>query len=221
VDLAEALFSAIADQASTVDAAPLPDVMIFPGALPLADSQKNIYGVMPPAKAAMQALESTIPLETRGALRSLSFNFEGRRWTVAEYDGGHTMGDGELAFAKALDRAGFVKWWHRNPDRKPYSVRLVRGEHKNHFHPDFIVFLEHFRGDEPLLRLIETKESTKDASNKSQRFSEYYGRVLFITENKGVLRSVNQDGSLGEKIDPDNLDAMREWLRQSRPASQE
>jgi hypothetical protein len=131
------------------------------------------------------------------------------------------MGDGELAFAKALDRAGFVKWWHRNPDRKPYSVRLVRGEHKNHFHPDFIVFLEHFRGDEPLLRLIETKESTKDASNKSQRFSEYYGRVLFITENKGVLRSVNQDGSLGEKIDPDNLDAMREWLRQSRPASQE
>lgn len=219
-EIAEALHAAIAEQATMLDAAPLPDAMIFPAGITLEDSQKNIYGVMPPSKADMESLIGLIPLETRSMLRPLNFSFDSRAWSLAEYDGGHAMGEGELAFAKALDRASFVTWWHRNPDRKPYSVRLVRGEHRNFFHPDFLVFLEHYRGDEPLLRLIETKKDTTDASNKSQRHSDYYGRVLFITENKGALRCVNIDGSLGEKIDPDDLESMREWLRASRPSSQ-
>jgi len=217
LELAEALHAAIADQARLVDAGPLPDCMIFPQEIHLEASEKNIYGVMPPRKADMESLAQVIPIDVRGFLRPVAVELGTVVHRFADFDGGFSMGANELEFARALDRASFVKWWHRNPDRKPYSVQLVRGEHKNYFYPDFIVFLEHFRGDSPMLRLIETKESTKDASNKSKRFSDFYGRVMFITENKGALRWINEDGSLGGKIDPDNLDSMREWLRASRP----
>jgi superfamily II DNA or RNA helicase len=216
-ELAEALHASIAEQSRLLDAAPLPDYMLFPQSIALQDSLKNIYGTMPPTHADMEALQYQVPLQVRSMLRPLAMGFDERIWSLAEFDGGHAMGDGEIAFAKALDRAPFVKWWHRNPDRKPYSVRLVRGEHRYHFHPDFVVFVEHYRGDTPLLRLIETKESTKDAANKSKRFSPFYGKVLFLTENKKELFAVNEDGSLGAKIDPDNLDVLREWLRNSRP----
>lgn len=217
LDLAEALHAAIADQARLVDAGPLPDFMIFPQAIYLEPSEKNIYGVMPPRKTDMESLSQLVTIDVRSCLRPLSIELDAVVHRFADFDGGFAMGGNELEFARALDRATFVKWWHRNPDRKAYSVQLVRGEHKNYFYPDFIVFLEHFKGDPAMLRLIETKESTKDAANKSKRHSDYYGRVMFITENKGVLRWINEDGSLGGKIDPDNLDSMREWLRTSRP----
>jgi len=220
IELAESLHAAIAEQAKLVDASPLPDFMLFPQGIHLEDSSKNIYGVLPPAHADMETLEKQVPLQVRSMLKHLALSFTDRIWHLAEYDGGHSMGQREIEFAKALDRAPFVRWWHRNPDRKPYSVRLARGEHKHYFHPDFIVFLEHYRGDNPLLRLIETKESTKDAANKSKRFNSFYGKVLFLTENKRELFCVNEDGSLGAKVDPDNLDALREWLRASRPDSQ-
>lgn len=219
-EIAEALYSAIAEQSRLLDSGPLPDFMLFPQDIPLQDSLKNIYGVMPPVHDDIDALQKQVPLQVRALLKPLALSFGDRPWFLAEYDGVHAMGEGELKFAKALDRAPFVKWWHRNPDRKPYSVRLVRGEHKHHFHPDFVVFLEHFRGDTPLLRLIETKESTKDAANKSKRFNAFYGRVLFITENKKELFCVNEDGSLGAKVNPDDLDVLREWLRASRPSGQ-
>lgn len=220
LDLSEALHAAIAEQARLVDAAPLPDFMLFPQEIHLEDSAKNIYGVMPPAHSDMESLQQRIPLQIRSMLKPLALTFGDKIWYLSEYDGVHSMGEREIAFAKALDRAPFVRWWQRNPDRKPYSVRLARGEHKHYFHPDFVVFLEHYRGDNPLLRLIETKESTKDAANKSKRFNSFYGKVLFLTENKSELFCVNEDGSLGAKVDPDNLEALREWLRSSRPDSQ-
>jgi len=219
-ELAEALHAAIAEQSRLLDAGPLPAFMLFPQDIGLQDSLKNIYGVMPPTHGDMSALQQQVPLQVRALLKPLALSFGDRVWHLAEYDGGHAMGEGEITFAKALDRAAFVKWWHRNPDRKPYSVRLVRGEHKHYFHPDFLVMLEHFRGDAPLIRLIETKESTKDAANKSRRFNPFYGRVLFLTENKRELFCVNEDGSLGLKVDPDDLEVLREWLRASRPSGQ-
>lgn len=36
----------------------------------------------------------------------------------------------------------------------------MRGEHQNYFYPDFVACLVHFPGDEPSLRLIETKHDT-------------------------------------------------------------
>ena len=218
--LGELMHAEIAAQAQTVDAAPLPDYMIFPSGLALEPSSKNIYGVLPPSRHDMERLTFSVPIDTRDMLRShtkeLSINGELLR--LAEFDGSHTLGDEERAFAKALDRASFVHWWHRNPDRKAYSARLARGEHKNYFYPDFVVCVEHFNDDELLMRLVETKESTKDAARKSQHASTLYGRVLFLTKDQKTLRWIEEDGSLGGTVDLDDLDAMREWLRRSRPS---
>ncbi len=49
-------------------------------------------------------------------------------------------------------------------------------------------------------RLLETKESTKDAARKSQHFPVAYGKVLFLTPDGNHLRWVNEDGSLGEIV---------------------
>lgn len=70
----------------------------------------------------------------------------------------------------------------------------MRGEHQNHFYPDFVVCLDHFPGDEPLPRLIETMHDTKD-----------------------VARWVNADGSVGDAVELDDLTAMQQWLRSTRP----
>lgn len=214
--LSEALFEAIAMQAKTVDADPLPDFMLF--GLSLPSSSKNIYGIMPPTKADMVRLNDLADAEMWAHLKTSSLVLQGRTWRMAEFDGTHAMDSEELAFAKALDSAKFVHWWHRNPDRKPYAVRLVRGEHKNYFHPDFVVCLEHYPGDNAIMRLIETKESIKDAVRKAKRFSDYYGKVLFLTKDRSNLRWINDDGSMGGMVDLDDLGAMREWLRSTKPS---
>ena len=123
----------------------------------------------------------------------------------------------EEKFTSALDKADFVKWWHRNPPKKSYSVILVRGEHKNYFCPDFVIFLEHFPGAEPLQRLIETKENVRDAVSKAKRVSEVYGPVMFLTKDQSKWRWINLNGFLGSVVDLDDLLNMQEWLRQSVP----
>jgi hypothetical protein len=35
--------------------------------------------------------------------------------------------------ARTLDGADFVHWWHRNLDKKPYAVHVVRAEHEHYF----------------------------------------------------------------------------------------
>ena len=137
--------------------------------------------------------------------------------SIGKYDNLLKLNGEEREFAKALDRSDFVEWWHRNPDRKPYAVRLVRGEHQNYFYPDFVVCLSHLTNDDPVIRLIETKESTKDASRKARRIPKYYGKVLFLTKDQSRLRVVNDDGSLGATVDWDELMPVKEWLRASKP----
>lgn len=224
--LGELLHAEIALQSEIVEASPLPDYMLFPMQLPLEPSSKNIYGVLPPSRQDMDQLSQTVPIDGRTLLRSYEIPLNGMSrgeppviLRMADFDGSHTMGDEERAFAKALDRAKFVAWWHRNPDRKPYSTRLARGEHKNYFYPDFIVCVEHFEDDELLLRMVETKESTKDAARKSKHASSLYGRVLFITKDQKSLRWIEEDGTLGGAIDLDDLGTMREWLRKTRPST--
>jgi len=150
-------------------------------------------------------------------MRESIFSFDDGNVMLAPYDGSHVEGEDECKFTSALDKAHFVKWWHRNPPKKSYSVRLVRGEHKNYFYPDFLIFLEHFPGAEPLQRLIETKESIKDAVRKSKRASALYGPVMFLTKDQSKWRWINADGSLGNVVDLDDLLNMQEWLRQTVP----
>ena len=74
--------------------------------------------------------------------------------------------------------------------------------------------------DDPIIRLIETKENTKDAARKARRIPKCYGKVLFLTKDQSRLRVVNDDGSLGETVDWDDLMPVQEWLRASKPAVQ-
>lgn len=216
--LAELLHAEISSQARLVDASPLPDCMLFAAGLQLRRSAKNIYGVLPPSSGDVDRLPDLLTIDARDLLAQRDVELaDGSLLRVAEYDRSHTLGKGERDFAVALDNAEFVNWWHRNPDRKGFSVAIMRGEHQNYFYPDFVVCMDHFPGDEPLLRLVETKHDTKDAARKSRHVPRYYGQVLFLTRDQDIVRWVKEDGSMGEAVDLDNLSSMREWLRSTRP----
>ncbi len=217
--IAELMQSMVAEFTTLGDAEPLPDLMVFPVALSLSASRKNIYGVLPPSDEDLSKIDQILMLDEREWLADRRLLLTDGELRIGKYDGLLKLNHEEREFAKALDRADFVEWWHRNPDRKPYAVRLVRGEHQNYFHPDFVVCLSHLPGDEPIARLIETKENVKDAARKARRVPKSYGKVLFLTKDQSRLRVVNDDGSLGATVDWDDLTPVREWLRESKPAT--
>lgn len=217
--LGELLHEEISAQAVTVDSGRLPSYMMFANEIALQPSSKNIYGVHAPSLKEFGQLSSVLAVDARDAMAERTFNFDDGNVMLAPYDGSHVEGEDEGKFTSALDKADFVKWWHRNPPKKSYSVRLVRGEHKNYFYPDFVIFLEHFPGAEPLQRLIETKESIKDAVRKAKRASTIYGPVMFLTKDQSKWRWINLNGTLGSVVDMDDLLNMQEWLRQTVPTS--
>ena len=218
--LGELLQGLIAESTTLEDAEPLPDMMLFPAALNLAISRKNIYGVLPPSDDDLTAIDATLMLDERAWLIDQTVTIDSKKVCLGRFDSSSKLNSEERLFAKALDGADFIEWWHRNPDRKPYAVRLVRGEHKHYFHPDFVVCLSHVPGDESTMRLIETKENVKDAERKARRVPKLYGKVLFLTKDQSRLRIINDDGSLGLTVDWDDLSPVREWLRASKPTVQ-
>jgi type III restriction enzyme len=215
--LAELMQSLVAEFTALEDAEPLPDLMLFPVALSLTASRKNLFGVLPPSDDDLAAIDTTLLRDERDWLADRMLSFGDAEIRLGRFDGAVKLNGEERDFAHALDRADFVEWWHRNPDRKPYSVKLVRGEHQNYFYPDFVVCLSHVPGDEPIARLVETKENVKDAARKARRVPKAYGKVLFLTKDQSRLRVINDDGSLGLTLDWDDLTPVREWLRNTRP----
>lgn len=217
-ELREAIFQAIANQARQVNAQPLPDVMIFPESIALEASAKNIYGVLPPSTEDAQDVETLLFMDERHWWADQVFNLDdGAQFSVGRYDGAVKLNNLERDFARALDSADFVCWWHRNPDKKPYAVRVVRAEHEHYFYPDFVVCVEHEPGEAPLQRLLETKESTKDAARKAQRFPAVYGKVLFLTPDGNRLRWVNDDGSLGDVVKLSEMASVYQHLQTTKP----
>ena len=219
-NIAELMQGIVAEFTTVEDAASLPDLMVFPMELSLAASRKNIYGVLPPSGEDLAKIEMLLVLDDRKWLDDRKMTLAGGELNIGKYDNLLKLNGEEREFAKALDRADFVEWWHRNPDRKPYAVRLVRGEHQHYFHPDFVVCLSHRPSDVPMIRLVETKENTKDAERKARRTPKCYGKVLFLTKDQNLLRVINDDGSKGEVVDYDDLLPVQEWLRASKPAVQ-
>jgi len=219
-DLREDMFGEIAHQARTVDAKPLPHVMVFPQEITLETSRKNIYGVLPPSAEDAQRIESVLFTEDRAWWTDQSFALaDGSAFGVGRYDGAVKLNHLERSFARALDQADFVLWWHRNPDKKAYSVRVVRSEHDYYFYPDFVVCLRHAPGETPLQRLLETKESTKDAARKARHFPAGYGKVLFLTPDGKRLRWVQDDGSLGEAVDLNDMEQVLDRFAATRPVA--
>lgn len=212
------LMQTIVSEHTTIEVAePLPDLMLFPTDITLSGSRKNIYGVLPPSDDDLSNIEKVLFLDERNWLSERTIELQDGQLAVGKFDGLSKLNREERDFAKALDRADFVVWWHRNPDRKPYAVRVVREEHQNYFYPDFVVCISHVPGDEPVMRLIETKENVKDASRKARRIPKAYGKVLFLTKDNNRLKIVNDDGSLGLSVDWDDLSPVRDWLRATKP----
>ncbi|MEY4757754.1 MAG: hypothetical protein RJA34_2652 [Pseudomonadota bacterium] len=218
-ELREAIFEAIAHQAKLVDAQPLPDVMVYPQDLPLVASAKNIYGVLPPSKENALDVDQVLFMDERHWWADQVFALQdGTAFSVGRYDGAVKLNNLERDFAQALDSADFVHWWHRNPDKKPYAVRVVRAEHEHYFYPDFVVCVAHQPGEAPMQRLLETKENTKDAARKARHFPPAFGKVLFLTPDGNRLRWVNDDGSLGESIKLNDIGGVLVQLQATAPS---
>ncbi len=214
-ELTESVNLEIATQVLTITAKPLPDGMIFPADIPLVQSPKNIYGYYPPSKDDMVKVEQALLIDERRFLSDKVYQLpDSSVYGVGYFDYTYTLNNEELIFSKALDATDFVLWWHRNPDRKPYSTAIVRADKANYFYPDFVLCVKYYEDAEPKIRLVETKDSTKDAMNKAGRSSTSYGKVIFLTRNNQKLHIVNDDGSLGKTVS-DNLVELRERLRET------
>ena len=217
-ELCEAMFNEIAQRATLVDAKPLPDVMLFPQAIALERSSKNIYGVIPPTKEDGERVPQVLLMDERQWLADKTHALESGQFSQGQFDGAWFGNSLETEFSRALDRADFVVWWHRNPRNKPFSVKVVRAEHENYFYPDFVVCVQHNPTEAPLPRLMETKDDTKDAARKAKHFPSSYGKVLFLTpDGDKRMRWVNDDGSLGAEIDFEDMQTVLEKLTATRP----
>ena len=218
--LKELMFSEIARQARLVDAAPLPDHMVFPEGLHLTPSAKNIYGVIPPSRDLADQIPHMLVVDDRAWMSDKTFELNDGPVVQGKYDDTWFGNPLEESLSRALDRAEFVVWWHRNPRNKPYAVRVVRAEHDNYFYPDFVVCIRHTPTDAPIARLIETKDDTKDASRKSKHWPQQYGKVLFLTPYGDRLKWVREDGSIGDDVDLDNMQTVLDKLASTRPLMQ-
>jgi type III restriction enzyme len=216
-ELREAIFSEVAKCAKLIDAEPLPDVMLFPQGIALESSAKNIYGVLPPSREDGDRVPKEILMDDRVWLCDKTYTFEDGEFRQGQFDGTWYGNALENSFSRALDSAEYVVWWHRNPRNKKYAVRVVRAEHDNYFYPDFVVCVRHNPADEPMPRLLETKNDTKDASRKSQHFPAIYGKVLFLTPDGNRMRWVNDNGSLGEVLDFNDMQSALGRLAATRP----
>ena len=163
----------------------------------------------------MVKVEQTLLIDERRFLSDKIYQLpDSSVYGIGYFDYTYTLNNEELTFSKALDATDFVLWWHRNPDRKPYSTAIVRADKANYFYPDFVLCVSYYKDAEPKVRLVETKDSTKDAMNKAGRPSTSYGKVIFLTRNNQKLHIVNDDGSLGKTVS-DNLVELRERLRET------
>lgn len=226
-ELQEALQAQWASKAREVPAEALPDALLMPVGKALQPSRKNIYGVLFPETESVALAADALPLGAQPWFKNETYTFaqdadgkpSGEIFSTARLDATYEFNTQEMDFAKSLDRADFVAWWHRNPHGKPYSIALMRTDSRNMFYPDFVVCLQHELDDEPLIRLVETKHDLKDASRKGQHQSKTYGKVLFLTKDAQRFKIVEDNGSLGEVVDFDNLTRLRQWMRDSTPAA--
>ncbi|MBD8496161.1 DEAD/DEAH box helicase family protein [Pseudomonas syringae] len=104
----------------------------------------------------------------------------------------------ERPFAELLDDdlSGTVKWWHRNPPRKPYSVSMPLPGQPD-FYPDFVVGIRDRKRGGGIL-LMETKrvinDQERNALVKAQAEHPDYAKVMMIYwEDKRAWKIVEYD----------------------------
>lgn len=101
----------------------------------------------------------------------------------------------EREFAQVLDHDPhkLVKWWHRNPPDKPWSVNVLMPNGRG-FYPDFIIGIEG-RATEDGALLADPKdrfETSKEAP-KIQARHQAYGRVMILAKDGVRWMTVGYD----------------------------
>lgn len=214
--ISEGVQNVVAEFSTVGNAAPLPSYLLYPLDKALEPAQKSLYGVIPPPENTISSDRDSLGIEGQTTMLKTTLAYDGGTISVFGIDGTAGVNDDEREFIHSLERDDHVVWWHRNPPQKPWSVRIVRGEHANYFYPDFIVCLEYPIGESSEVRMVETKHDTKDASKKAQRRPKIYGKVLFVTRDNTRLRIVNDDGSLGADFDWVDLTPAWQWMAATR-----
>jgi type III restriction enzyme len=216
----ELLHTQWATKAKEQEAQPLPDALLLPAGVQVLPAKKNTYGIMFPEKGQVTAAREALQGTALARYASNVWVLAPEVVSVAAMDATYELNKGETQFAKALEREPFVHWWHRNPHGKPFSVALMRSDSERMFYPDFVVCMEHVMGEPPMMRLVDPKHDTKDASRKAQHVSRFYGKVLFLTPDNDSYKIVNDNGSLGAVVDYDDLSMLKDWMRASPPMGQ-
>ena len=214
--ISERVQDAVAEFSTAGNATPLPKYLLYPLNKALESAQKNLYGVIPPIEKTITGDRDSLGIEGQSTMLKNMLAYDGGTISVFGIDGSAGVNDDEREFIHSLERDDHVVWWHRNPRNKPWSVRIVRGDHTYYFYPDFVVCLEYPTGQPSELRMVETKHDTKDASKKAQRMPKIYGKVLFVTRDNTRLHIVNDDGSLGAEFDWVDLTPAWQWMAVTR-----
>jgi superfamily II DNA or RNA helicase len=114
----------------------------------------------------------------------------------------------EADFAEMLDldTTGTVLWWHRNPPRKDWSVRVCAPGTQHDYYPDFVVGVNGRAKSHGIL-LVETKYAfnTKDSMAKVRADHKAYGRVLMLTREDGDWWTLQYDLSRDKVVQDQRL----------------
>jgi type III restriction enzyme len=193
----------------------LPDLLI-PQGLDLAQSDKNIYGIVPPRAEQLRRIPDSLAADlARWNGRTVVIG-ESQPVMIAAVNGRWQINETEAGLIRLLELEDLVLWWHRNPPLEGYSVSLLRSDTKDNFYPDFVLATE-LRGA-PRQQLVETKYDERDIKKKKNRApSHSYGRVVFVTIEGAELHLVTDEGTIGARI-ASPRDLIRA-LRQAAPAA--
>lgn len=99
-----------------------------------------------------------------------------------------TLNSWEQPFAELLDRDtdNIVRWWHRNPPNKPWSVQVVLDNGKGFF-PDFVIGVDGRKTEDGGL-LADPKFFFEITQEQPKSYAEHpcYGRVLILSLQGGA-----------------------------------
>jgi hypothetical protein len=184
-DRLAALLDDLRDARARTTTVALPDALVSPPDLALPRRARNLYGTDMPEPGALAGWRA--PDLPEAVLVG------GVRTTLAPMDETFALNAPERAFVDLVEDpslADVVRWWHRNPPRKPWSVGLRRTDRGGLHHPDFVVGLADGRR-----RLVETKEDAETIARLRRRPPlKSYGAEVFLHAGRDGLRAAAADG---------------------------
>ena len=111
------------------------------------------------------------------------------------------MNSWEIRFGDSLDSDGTdtVLWWHRNPVKKPWSIKVLLVDGVG-FYPDFIIGIRNRKQESGGL-LADTKYAYDTNKELPKILAEHpsYGKVLILSLNDSKQWAIAQMSSPGGK----------------------